>query len=57
MSLIKKRLLKTIYELPGYKLFRLVTANNGINALKYTYKAYLLSKKVGKYYKKIKKKK
>ena len=57
MSWIKKRMLKTIIELPGNKLFRLGTANNGINALKYTYKAYLLSKKVGKYYKKIKKKK
>ena len=43
MSWIKKRMLKTIIELPGNKLF--------------TYKAYLLSKKVGKYYKKIKKKK
>lgn len=48
---------KTIIELPGNKLFRLGTANNGINALKYIYKAYLLPKKVGKYYKKIKKKK
>lgn len=57
MRWIKKRMLKTIIELPGNKLFRLGTANNGINALKYTYKAYLLSKKVGKYYKKIKKKK
>ena len=38
-------MLKTIIELPGNKLFRLGTANNGINALKYTYKAYLLSKK------------
>ncbi len=57
MSWIKKRMLKTIIELPGNKLFRLGTANNGINVLKYTYKAYLLSKKVGKYYKKIKKKK
>ena len=57
MSWIKKRMLKTIIELPGNKLFRLGTTNNGINALKYTYKAYLLSKKVGKYYKKIKKKK
>ena len=57
MSWIKKRMLKTIIELPGNKLFRLGTANNGINALKYTYKAYLLSKKIGKYYKKIKKKK
>ena len=36
MSWIKKRMLKTIIELPGNKLFRLGTANNGINALKYT---------------------
>ena len=35
MSWIKKRMLKTIIELLGNKLFRLGTANNGINALKY----------------------
>ena len=29
MSWIKKRMLKTIIELPGNKLFRLGTANNG----------------------------
>ena len=56
MSCVKKRMLKTIIELPGSKLFRLGIANNGINALKYTYKAYLLSKRLENITKKLKRK-
>ena len=56
MSWIKKRMLKTIIELPGNKLFRLRTANNGIMHLNIHIKHIYYQKRLENITKKLKRK-